>query len=125
MTTFDYIEDIEEYAGQAHKLLDSFGLRTSGEVFDVRVVNGQVVAASFVYYGDGIVEFDIVVSEAYRGQGIGKELVESITQEYEEVAKMFYACCVNPAMSHILEKYHDFECDADYGDTKYMIREVN
>lgn len=122
---FDFAEFSENELTQAYAIVKSFGLHIHNDVHEIiKDDRGEVIAVSFVgTYGTGV-EFDIVVREDHHGEGLARKLVENIFDFYEECYHEFSACCVNPAMSHILEKYFNFELEKQVCDTKYMYLEV-
>ena len=108
---------------QANEILDICGINSTGDLFAVKSDSCGIYAACFTKILEDHIIFDIVVLPTFQGQGIAKLFIEDVIKHYKDNYNKFLAQCINPAMSHILEKYFNFNCVAVNENTKVMLLE--
>lgn len=108
---------------QVNEILEICGINTDGQLFAVKKDSMGIYAACFTKIIENHVMFDIVILPNFQGQGIAKLFIDDIIEFYTGQYTNFLAQCVNPAMSHILSKYYNFNCVAQHENTKVMLLE--
>jgi GNAT superfamily N-acetyltransferase len=132
----DYLEDElgldnDDIMNQADDVANKSGIRISNnkELSGVAIEDSKVIGAVYSSLLGDEYSFDVVVSEPYRGKGVGKELVEFAMDEYNSYKNIYdqniklNIDVVNPVMRTLLKKHHGLKDVQQTGPDRFTMTE--